>query len=161
MEEVENSVDRFRVYESLLLPLEKVKQSPKWHPEGDALYHSLQVFDLARDELPYDEEFLVAALMHDIGKAIDPGDHVLAGLEALQGYITQRTAWLIQHHMEAHAILDRTIGARAHRRLRENENFEELELLAKCDRGGRQCGVETPDVDEALDYLRELALMCG
>ncbi len=161
MDEVENSVDRFRVYESLLLPLEKVKQSPKWHPEGDALYHSLQVFDLARDELPYDEEFLLAALLHDIGKAIDPGDHVLAGLEALQGFITQRTAWLIQHHMEAHAIYDRTIGARAHRRLRENENYDELVLLAKCDRGGRQCGVETPDVDEALDYLRELAQMCG
>src|SRR6188768_472068 len=43
-------VDRYQVYESLLLPLEIVKQSPKWHPEGDVLYHSLQVFDHARDQ---------------------------------------------------------------------------------------------------------------
>ena len=63
----------------LLLPLETVKQNPAYHPEGDALYHSLQVFDLARDALPYDEEFQLAALLHDVGKAIDPRDHVAAG----------------------------------------------------------------------------------
>jgi hypothetical protein len=63
--------------------------------------------------------------------------------------------------MDGHAIYDRTIGARAHKRLRENESYEELMVLAKCDRGGRQRGVATPDVDEALEYLRELARMCG
>ena len=51
---------------------------------------SPQVFDLARDELPYDEEFLLAALLHDVGKAIDPHEHVLTGLEALDGFITER-----------------------------------------------------------------------
>ena len=56
--EADEQVDRFQVYESLLLPLENVKQPLKYHPEGDALYHSLQVFDHARDQLPYDEEFL-------------------------------------------------------------------------------------------------------
>ena len=161
LEEAGNQVDPFRVYESLLLPLEGVKQSRKYHPEGDALYHSLQVFDLARNELPYDEEFLLAALLHDVGKAIDPRDHVMAGLEALEGFLTPRTAWLIYHHMEAHKIHDRTIGMRAARRLRENENYEELLLLGKCDRGGRQVGVEAPDVDEALDYIREVSQMCG
>ena len=80
-----------------------MKEPLKYHPEGDALYHSLQVFDLARDELAYDEEFLAAALLHDVGKAIDPADHVAAGLEALDGFITERTAWLIEHHMLAHA----------------------------------------------------------
>ena len=68
--------DRFGVYRRLLLPLEKVMQKPQYHPEGDALYHSLQVFDLAHDELPYDEEFLLAALLHDVGKGIDPQDHI-------------------------------------------------------------------------------------
>ena len=107
-------VDRFQVYESLLLPLENVRQPLKYHPEGDALYHSLQVFDLARDERPYDEEFLLAALLHDVGKAIDPHDHVAAGLEALEGTITDRTAWLIEHHMLAHELADQTLGRRAH-----------------------------------------------
>lgn len=158
--EAENRVDRFQIYRMLLVPLESVKQSPKYHPEGDALYHSLQVFDLARDELPYDEEFLLAALLHDVGKAIDPRDHIAAALETLDDYITQRTAWLIAHHMEGQAAQDGTIGHRARRRLEESEHFEELMLLVRCDRGGRQAGVETPDLDEALDYLRELARMC-
>ena len=159
--EAESRVDRFQIYEMLLLPLENVKESPKYHPEGDALYHSLQVFDLARDELPYDEEFLLAALLHDVGKAIDRHDHVNAGLEALGDQITPRTAWFIEHHMVAQELLDNTLGARARRRLEASEDFEELKLLARCDRGGRQRGADAPDLEEAIEYLRELAKTCG
>jgi predicted nucleotidyltransferase len=159
--EAEQKVDRFQIYQMLLLPLEQVKQSRKYHPEGDALYHSLQVFDLASHELPYDEEFLLAALLHDVGKAIDPDDHVAAGLEALEGFITERTAWMIEHHMEAQAALDGTLGQRARRRLEESEDFEELLLLARCDRHGRVAGVAAPELEEALEYLRELSRSCG
>jgi len=159
--DIEDQVDRFQVYEALLLPLENAKQSPKYHPEGDVLYHSLQVFDLARDELPYDEEFLLAALLHDVGKGIDKANHIAAALDALDGFITERTGWLIEHHMAAQHVLDGTIGVRAHRRLQQNESYEELLLLARCDRLGRQRGVEAPDLDEALDYLRELATTFG
>ncbi|MEX2092910.1 MAG: HD domain-containing protein, partial [Pirellulales bacterium] len=154
-------IDRFQLFESLLLPLENVKQPLKYHPEGDALYHSLQVFDLARNELAYDEEFLTAALLHDVGKAIDPADHVAAALEALDGFITERTAWLIEHHMLTHQIADGTLGARARRRLRESEHFDDLVLLGDCDRAGRVSGVEAPELEQALDYLRELATMFG
>jgi predicted HD phosphohydrolase len=157
----EAQVDRFQLYESLLLPLENVKQSLKYHPEGDALYHSLQVFDLARNEQAYDEEFLTAALLHDVGKAIDPADHVAAALEALDGFITERTAWLIEHHMLTHGLIDGTLGARARRRLRQSEHFDDLVLLGECDRAGRTPGVEAPELDEALDYLRELDTMFG
>jgi hypothetical protein len=159
--EAEGHLDRFAVYRSLLLPLEGVKQSPKYHPEGDALYHSLQVFDLARDEMPYDEEFLLAALLHDVGKAIDPRDHVAAALESLAEVCTERTLWLIAHHMEAHAAHDNTIGARARRRLAQHEDYETLLLLGECDREGRERGVAVPEVEDALDYLRDLARMCG
>ena len=76
------------------------------------LYHSLQVFELARDERPYDEEFLLAALLHDVGKGIDPPDHVAAGLEALEGLITERTAFFIEHHMDALAYRAGTLGAK-------------------------------------------------
>jgi hypothetical protein len=152
--------DRFDVYRSLLLPLEKVMQKPLYHPEGDALYHSLQVFDLARDQLPYDEEFLLAALLHDVGKGIDPQDHIGAGLEALGDHITPRTAWLIEHHSEAGALRDGTLGVRSRRRLEESESFDELVLLSQCDREGRQVGVPTSDVEDALTYVRELAESC-
>ena len=159
-EALAEKVDRFQVYLSLLLPLENVKQSPKYHPEGDALYHSLQVFELARDELPYDQEFITAALLHDVGKGIDADDHVNAGLEALDGFITERTAWLIKYHMDAHKVRDGTIGARARKRLAANENFEDLMLLSDCDIGGRQQGVQVDEVEDALEYLRELERMC-
>ena len=161
MSEAREQVDRFQVYQSLLLPLENVKQNLKYHPEGDALYHSLQVFDRARDELPYDEEFLLAALLHDVGKGIDPYDHVGSGLEALEEVVSERTRWLIEYHMLAHEIADQTIGHRAHRRLRESEHYDDLLLLGRCDRGGRRPGVVASDLDEALDYLRELDRMCN
>lgn len=154
--ELEDQPDRFQLYSALLLPLENVKQNVKYHPEGDALYHSLQVFDLACDELPYDEEFLLAALLHDVGKGINPHDHVAAGLEALEGFISERTRWLIEHHMEAHKILDGTLGMRAKRRLHAHESYEELLLLCQCDRAGRVPGVATSDLDEALGYISEL-----
>ena len=161
LESAEDSIDRFQVYRSLLLPLDGYEQSKKYHPEGDVLYHSLQVFELARDELPYDEEFLLAALLHDVGKGIDPSDHVAAGLEALDGHITERTAWLIEHHMEAHMVRDRTIGHRAHRRLRESPDYEELMILQECDHNGRQPGAMVCELDEALDYIRDLARQYG
>jgi hypothetical protein len=148
--------DLFQVYFALLVPLEDVKQHPRYHPEGDVLYHSLQVFDLVCDERPYDEELLLAALLHDVGKAIDSESHVQAGLEALEGLVSERTAWLIANHMEGHKIHDGSLGARAHRRLRENENYEDLLLLSECDRAGRISGVETTSLEDALDYIRSL-----
>jgi predicted HD phosphohydrolase len=159
--EAEQKIDRFQIYRTLLLPLAGVKQSKKYHPEGDVLYHSLQVFELARDELPYDEEFLLAALLHDVGKGLDPYDHVTAGLEALEGFITERTAWLIAHHMEAQALRDGTLGIRARHRLEESESFEELQLLCRCDRAGRVPGVQVPELDDALEFIREVARTCG
>ncbi|QDS91278.1 Multifunctional CCA protein [Roseimaritima multifibrata] len=157
--EQENPVDRWRIYDALLVPLERVQQHPKYHPEGDALYHSLQVFELAREAMPYDEEFLLAALLHDIGKAIDPEDHVGAGLEALDGLITPRTEWLIANHMLAHGLRDGSLGARARRRLRQQPWYEDLLELAACDAAGRERGVTVDDSDAALDYIRSLETM--
>jgi hypothetical protein len=153
--------DRFRIYELLLGPLENVKENLDIHPEGDALYHSLQVFELARVAIPYDEEFLLAALLHDVGKAIDPRDHIAAGLEALDGAITARTSWLIEHHLAAQSLKAGTLGVRFRHRLEADESFEELMLLAECDRRGRAVGMHVPEVQEAIRYLRELAAECG
>lgn len=153
----EASIDRFSVYRSLLLPLGAVMQGKQHHPEGDVLYHLLQCYVLAADELPYDEEFQLAALLHDVGKGLDADRHVESGLEALEGFITPRTAWLIEHHMEAHQIQDRTIGFRAHQRLKASADYEDLLLLGECDRNARLPGADVPDLDDALDEIRTLA----
>lgn len=152
----EESVDPYQLFRLLLLPLESVKQSPKYHPEGDALYHSLQVFELARDARPYDEEFLLAALLHDIGKGIDSHNHVEAGLQALDGYITERTRFLIEHHMQALEYKNGVLGGRQRKHLEDSPDFEDLMLLRELDTAGRVPGAIVGTVDEALEYLREL-----
>lgn len=149
--------DPWQYYASLLVPLEKVVQDRESHPEGDVLYHSLQVFELARDARPWDEEFLLAALLHDVGKGIDPRDHINAGLAVLSGRVPERTLWLIENHGTAHRRLDGTIGVRARRRLVRSEDGEALELLADCDRAGRVSGRRVGTVEDAISYLRELA----
>jgi len=148
--------DPYLVYRMLLLPLENVQQSAKFHPEGDALYHSLQVFELAREHRPYDEEFLTAALLHDVGKGIDPGNHVEAGLSALDGLITERTRFFIAQHMHAHDYRSGTLGARRRWELEASGDFEDLLLFSQLDKEGRVPGAIVGSVDEALDYLKEL-----
>lgn len=154
--QLSDHVDRFAIYRLRLLPLESIKQNPKYHPEGDALYHSLQVFELARDARPYDEEFLLAALLHDVGKAIDPKDHIPAALHALEGTLTERTEWLIAHHQDALAYRDRTLDNRTRRELESSEGLDDLLLLRDLDEAGRIPGAVVCSVDEALDYLKGL-----
>ncbi|QDT06737.1 hypothetical protein K227x_51530 [Rubripirellula lacrimiformis] len=161
LDDMDTRPDRWSVFLALLLPLENVRENPKVHPEGDVLHHSLQVYDLAQDESAYDEEFLLAALLHDIGKAIDKDDHVAAGLEALDGFISERTAWLIGHHMEAHRVRDHSIGARRRKRLTAHPWFDDLMRLNDCDVAGRVAGAQTSSVEDALDSIEQLEEMFG
>ncbi len=154
--ERDEAVDPYQLFRLLLLPLENVKQNAKYHPEGDVLYHLLQVFELARDERPWDEEFILAALLHDVGKGIDPYDHVGAAMQALDGLITPRTAFLIENHMLAQEYKSGTLGFKARKRLEESADFEDLLLLRELDTRGRVSGITVPTVDEALDFLKQL-----
>ncbi|HEY2157479.1 MAG TPA: HD domain-containing protein [Isosphaeraceae bacterium] len=143
-------LDRFTVYRVRLAPLESVKQKPPRHPEGDALYHSLQVFELARDVRPYDEEFLLAALLHDVGKGLDPSEHIASAVEALRGSVTERTLWLIAHH---HDLDD---SPRAVRPTEPAEWLDDLRLLHELDLAGRVVGRHVEGLDAALAYIRGL-----
>jgi hypothetical protein len=59
---------------SLIEAIHEISQCAAFHREGDAMFHSLQVFDYA---LPHtrDPVLLGAALLHDVGKAIDGPTH--------------------------------------------------------------------------------------
>jgi hypothetical protein len=150
-------VDRFLIWSLLLAPLERVKQDPRRHPEGDALYHALQAFEIAREEYPYDQELITAALLHDVGKAIDPHDHVTAGIEALEGTLSERETFLIAHHMDALAYHEQTLGARHRGRLEASEWFEDLMALRDIDNRARRRGAEVCTTDEALAFLQAWA----
>lgn len=150
-----HAVDRYEMFKLLLLPLAHVKGGAH-HPEGDALYHSLQVFEFADRARPWDVEFVEAALLHDVGKAIDPQDHAEAGAESVREFVSERTRFLIARHMDALKLSDGTLGRRAAQRLKASEWFDDLMDLRSLDSAGRETGRIVAEVEDALERLREM-----
>jgi len=124
------------------------------HPEGDALYHSLQVYKLGQEIHPYDEEFLWACLLHDIGFVVDPRIPREAAMRVLQDRVSERIEFLVGELDYAHAYLQ---GTQLPKWLRREESVDELIDLAKCDRAGRVSGAIVPTLDEAITQLAEMS----
>jgi putative nucleotidyltransferase with HDIG domain len=116
---------------SLLHSLDGVRQNPRHHPEGDALYHSLQVFSHAL-EASDDPELWAAALLHDVGKATTSRGHAQVGAQALRGALSERACWLIEHHMDLLYHPRRT-----RERLKGTDGLRDLEALRRWDMAGR------------------------
>src|ERR1700744_2827706 len=116
---------------SLLAALDGIQQSPKYHPEGDALYHSLQVFDLAVNATD-DRVLWAAALFHDVGKAVDGPLHDEVGADLLDGLLPERAVWLVRHHLDLLKDPRRTRS-----RYRGTKELADLEQLRRWDLGGR------------------------
>lgn len=146
----------YRQYFDLLQPLDRVRLPADTHPEGDLLYHSLQVFELAKAARPWDQDFLIAALLHDVGRGIDPYDSVAATLMAVQEIVSERSLWLIDNLATQHRASEGTIGVRARRRIDQHPDAEVLRLLAECDSEGRVPGRQVCSLQEAIDYLKQL-----
>lgn len=130
----------------LLLDLDGVQQSRRHHPEGDALYHTLQVFQLAQEDTD-DRELWAAALLHDVGKAIDGPTHDIVGAEELDGLVSGRVIWLVAHH------LDLLKHPRRTRRRLDPKRLRDLERLRRWDLGGRDPRATVISAHEALDTL--------
>lgn len=63
----------------------------------DRLTHSLQTATLAlRDGR--DDEYVVAALLHDIGDTLAPNNHPEVGAAILRPFVSPRVHWIVQHH---------------------------------------------------------------
>jgi len=148
--------DRFDRLAELARVLGAVKRDPVKYPEGDALEHSLQVFARVAEECPWDEELLTAALVHDVGLAIDRQDAVGAALGALEGLVTERTAWLVEMLPAATALHAGTLGVRARHRLEQHPDYESLLILASADRRGHVRSGDAPTLEEAMATLRAL-----
>ncbi len=139
-------------FAALLRPLEGI-DGGRFHPEGCQLYHSLQVFELARTEAPWDLELAEAAILHDVGKAIDRSDHAALGAEAIDDLVSERVRWLVAHHMDALALRQGKLGRRQAERLRASPWWDDLVSLRDWDDAGRVPGASVPSLDEALDHL--------
>ncbi|MFT3770555.1 MAG: HD domain-containing protein [Minicystis sp.] len=131
----------------LLLALDGIQQNPRWHPEGDALFHSLQAFDLARRDTD-DRALWAAALFHDVGKALGSADHAEVGADLLDGLLSPRVVWLVRHHLD---LLD-SPGA-TKRRLRGSPVLTDLQRLRRWDVGGRSPRASVISPDAALAVL--------
>lgn len=63
----------------------------------DLREHGVQMATLGL-RAEWDEEFVVAALLHDIGELLAPNNHGEVAAAALRPYVTPRTAWVLGHH---------------------------------------------------------------
>ncbi|MFH5805413.1 hypothetical protein ACG2DA_15295, partial [Alienimonas sp. DA493] len=158
---VEYDDDRFVAYRALLDDLADVKLGSPRRPEGDCLTHSLQAYVFATRETAWDEEFLLAALLHDVGKAIHYRDPVPATLEALDGLVTERTRWFVERLEEGRRWIGGALSPRALRRLTAHPDGEALKALARCDAAAVRRAMRVPQLDEALAQLRALSDWTG
>jgi hypothetical protein len=132
---------------SLLTPLHRVHQHPRYHPEGDALYHSLQVFQLAYKACD-DPQLWAVALLHDIGKAVNTSQHAKIGADELEGLLSSRIVWLIRHHLHLLKAARRT-----RHWLRNTPQLRELEQLRAWDLKGRSPHATVFSPKKAIDIL--------
>ena len=135
----------------MLHALHGVAQDVRYHPEGDALYHSLQVFDLARRDTN-DAELWAAALFHDVGKAHPDEDcaHDEVGADLLEGLVSERVVWLVRHHLDLLKHPGRT-----RRRYAHSMQLRDLEKLRRYDLGGRNPNAHVLPPEAAFALLEE------
>jgi predicted HD phosphohydrolase len=132
---------------SLLLDLHGVQQSPKYHPEADALYHSIQVFQCAKSQTD-DAELLAAALLHDVGKAADCTCHAQWAAAELSTFCTDKVCWLIAHHLDLMKKPKKTQV-----QFQFNPWLVDLQRLRRWDLAGRKPNVWVMTTEEALSDL--------
>ena len=70
--------------------------------------------------------------------------------------MTERTLWLIEHHMDLLPARERTLSAGARRELEASEYLDDLKLLRELDDAGRVPGAVVETLDEVLHYIKGL-----
>ncbi|MBT3672443.1 MAG: HD domain-containing protein [Porticoccaceae bacterium] len=63
----------------------------------DRLQHSLQTAERAA-EAGEDDEYVVCALLHDIGDTLGSANHADVAAAILQPYVSEENHWMIKHH---------------------------------------------------------------
>lgn len=143
----------------ILIKLKNIEQNPKYHPEGNVWNHTMNVIDEAakrKDRSSCPEGFMVAALLHDIGKLtttklrkgrITSYDHESVGAEESKkvlkclGYdensaIFKYIVNLIRLHMQVLFVITQN-GFENYKEIARCTQIEDLGLIGICDRLGR------------------------
>ena len=134
---------------AMLENLEGVRQDPTYHPEGDALFHSLQVFERALAD-DASGSLLAAALLHDVGKAVAGYEHAEAGAGLLSGLMPSEATWLVQHHMDLQRSRKSTLA-----RWHGTKQGKALTQLHRYDQRGRELHASVRSIEEAVSIVLE------
>jgi len=161
------------------------QQENKNHPEGDVWEHTLMVVDQAarlRAESLDPEVFMMAALLHDIGKpavsklqegTIITYGHDIKGAELAgqflaalgsSGNVSKKAAVLVKEHMQPVLLYKKKerVSDTAIRRLMNRVNVQELLLLSEADYNGRGRRREfKPIRDWLIERISRLGLNPG
>lgn len=142
---------------NLISELAKAEQNPQYHPEGNALIHTLMVVDNAakvREKSSDKRVFMWSAFLHDIGKGpttrLKKGrwtayDHdkvgkdltikFLEGFNQEQEFIT-KVAAMVRWHMQTLFVMKKLPFQELGQMVKEVD-IDEVALLSFCDRTGR------------------------
>ncbi|MCK4576817.1 HD domain-containing protein [candidate division WOR-3 bacterium] len=114
-----------------------VEQQIEYHPEGDVLRHTFQVFKWAIRE-SMDLDLILAALLHDVGKATYSNNHERDSVKMIEGFSSCKTVWLVKNHMRIWTYLKGEMqGLKKCLELANHCWLPELIQLARWDAKGR------------------------
>ena len=158
---------------SELAALRAIPQNPVYHPEGDALTHTLMVLDEAaniREQMQDPLSFMLAALCHDLGKAvsiqtkengaIQAIGHEHTGVPLIGDMLTRLgvnkniiayVKNMCRLHMRVHTCYyGKARASRTNLMFDEAMNAGELAWLVVCDTRGTGKPRENADTEEAF-----------
>lgn len=161
----------------MLFQLKRIRQSPKYHPEGNVWIHTMMVTDWAarvKEQSSDKTVFLWAALLHDIGKGrttrirkgkITSYDHDKVGKEMAKEFFShfevspifvEKVAALVRWHMQILYVV-KDLRFADIQSMEEQTDIREVALLGLCDRMGR---VGT-DLKKEEENIRIFLQKCG
>lgn len=128
-----------------------VEAREDFHPEKDVFEHQLQCFKHALRET-FDMELIVAALIHDVGKAINHLGHEELGAGLIEQYVSPKVHFLVLNHTRIRYYYEgKIVKLQKAAELAEHPMFRELVMLSRFDKLGRVANKTTT-------YSRELVL---
>lgn len=151
-----------------------IQQNPVHHPEGDVWTHTMLVLDAAAERRSSAQQpfgFMLAALMHDLGKAVSTEEihgvihaygHEESGLPIAEGLlnrlgIDENTSGYVLNLVALH--MKPNMMAKMHSSIKSTNHLfddsivpEDLLLLAESDHYGR---TDIPDYTEHAEFLKD------
>lgn len=148
-----------RLPESVRKATTNCKQNPKYHLEGNCDKHIELVFNYAKKHYIGDNDLLLCAIFHDLGKVDTFKPHKVTGLPTSYGHEKHANKYIdmffdlytdvstnkdkikeiCSNHMKAHLYKDGSLSKPSKREAFENlKYFDDIMKFSACDDGGKQ-----------------------